>query len=124
MKGSLDDGPTLPRRTRDAPRARPVHTGDHPMGPMNIDLTGSGMLSITRDALTALRAALMRDTGPAAAGYLQEAGYAGGGALFEAFRQWLASQCAVPAQTQTWVWFHLHETQALPPPCSGFLTLC
>jgi predicted hydrocarbon binding protein len=61
---------------------------------MTIDLTGSGMLAITRDALTALRAALMRDTGPAAAGYLQEAGYAGGGALFEAFRQWLASRGA------------------------------
>ena len=59
---------------------------------MTIDLSGSGMLAITRDALTALRAALMRDTGPAAAGYLQEAGYAGGGALFDAFRRWLASR--------------------------------
>ena len=47
------------------------------MRPMTIDLTGSGMLAITRDALSALRAALMRDAGPAAAGYLQEAGYAG-----------------------------------------------
>jgi predicted hydrocarbon binding protein len=61
---------------------------------MTIDLTGNGMLAITRDALTALRAALMRDTGLAAAGYLQEAGYAGGGQLFEAFRQWLASRGA------------------------------
>ena len=59
---------------------------------MTIDLTGNGMLAITRDALTALRAALMRDSGPAAAGYLQEAGYAGGGQLFEAFRQWLAAR--------------------------------
>jgi predicted hydrocarbon binding protein len=59
---------------------------------MTIDLTGSGMLAITRDALVALRAALLRDTGPAAAGYLQEAGYAGGSALFEAFRQWLAAR--------------------------------
>ena len=59
---------------------------------MTIDLTGSGMLAITRDALTALRAALVRDTGHAAYGYLQEAGYAGGGALFEAFRQWLAAR--------------------------------
>lgn len=59
---------------------------------MTIDLSGSGMLAITRDALTALRAALMRDTGPAAAGYLQEAGYAGGGALFDAFRRWLGSR--------------------------------
>jgi predicted hydrocarbon binding protein len=62
------------------------------MASMTLDLTGSGMLAITRDALTALRAALMRDTGIAAAAYLQEAGYAGGGALFEAFRQWLASR--------------------------------
>jgi predicted hydrocarbon binding protein len=61
---------------------------------MTIDLTGSGMLAITRDALTALRAALMRDTGGAAATYLQEAGYTGGGQLFEAFRQWLAARGA------------------------------
>jgi predicted hydrocarbon binding protein len=59
---------------------------------MTIDLTGTGMLAITRDALIALRAALMRDTGPAGAGYLQEAGYAGGGALFEAFRKWLSAR--------------------------------
>jgi predicted hydrocarbon binding protein len=64
------------------------------MATMTIDLTGSGMLAITRDALIALRAALMRDSGPGAAAYLQEAGYAGGGALFEAFRQWLAARGA------------------------------
>ncbi len=62
------------------------------MSTMTIDLTGSGMLAITRDTMTALRAALVRDAGPAAAGYLQEAGYAGGGALFEAFRQWITSR--------------------------------
>ena len=59
---------------------------------MTIDLTGSGMLAITRDTLTALRSALVRDTGAAAAGYLQEAGYAGGQALFDAFARWLASR--------------------------------
>lgn len=61
---------------------------------MTIDLTGSGMLAVTRDTMTALRAALLRDTGPAAAGYLQEAGYAGGGALFDAFRAWVAGRGA------------------------------
>jgi predicted hydrocarbon binding protein len=66
---------------------------------MTIDLTGSGMLAITRDALIALRAALMRDTGPGAAAYLQEAGYAGGGALFEAFRLWLAARGAGAPET-------------------------
>ena len=59
---------------------------------MTIDLTQSGMLAVTRDTLTALRSSLMRDTGAAAAGYLQEAGYAGGQALFEAFRRWLGSR--------------------------------
>lgn len=64
------------------------------MRPMTIDLTASGMLGITRDSLVALRAALMRDTGPAGAACLQEAGYIGGGALFEAFSLWLAARGA------------------------------
>ena len=50
------------------------------------------MVAITQDAMGGLRNALMRDMGYAAAGYLQEAGYAGGGALFEAFRNWLAAR--------------------------------
>ena len=50
------------------------------------------MVAITHDSLAALRAALLRDTGYAAFGYLQEAGYAGGGALFEAFRGWLSAR--------------------------------
>ena len=62
------------------------------MASMTLDLTGSGMLALTRDTLTALRTALVRDTGVGAAAYLQEAGYAGGSALFEAFRQWLAGR--------------------------------
>jgi len=57
-----------------------------------MNLTGSGMVAITQDAMGGLRNALMRDLGYAAAGYLQEAGYAGGGALFEAFRRWLAAR--------------------------------
>ena len=61
-------------------------------GPMTIDLSGSGMLGITRDGLIALRAALVRDGGAGGLAYLQEAGYAGGGALFEAFRQSLAAR--------------------------------
>jgi predicted hydrocarbon binding protein len=54
----------------------------------SIQLGGSGMLALTRDALATLRASLFRDLGGDAAGYLQEAGYAGGGALFEAFGAW------------------------------------
>lgn len=58
----------------------------------SIDLGGSAMLALTRDSLAALRGALFRDLGAGGAGYLQEAGYAGGGALYEAFAHWLAGR--------------------------------
>ena len=59
-----------------------------------MNLTDTGMIAITRDALAALRNSLIRDTGYATAGYFQEAGYAGGGALFGAFRAWLEARGA------------------------------
>ena len=60
--------------------------------PNSIDLTNHAMLALTRASLAALRSALLRDAGPAAAAYLQEAGYAGGEALFASFRTWLAAR--------------------------------
>lgn len=53
------------------------------------------MLTLTRASLLSLRAALLRSGDPQAAVTLQEAGYAGGTALFESFRQWLAERTAV-----------------------------
>ncbi len=50
------------------------------------------MLALSRASLAALRAALIRDAGPAAAGFLQEAGYAGGETVFASFRAWLQGQ--------------------------------
>ena len=58
----------------------------------SIQLGGSGMLALTRDTLAALRGALFRDLGGDAAGYLQEAGYAGGATLFAAFGAWTAAR--------------------------------
>ena len=55
-----------------------------------IDLAGHGMLAVSRLSLAALRDALLRDLGPGAAGYIQEAGYAGGEAVWSAFGAWLA----------------------------------
>jgi uncharacterized protein len=57
-----------------------------------IDLSDSGLAAVPRAAIGALRAALLRDMGPGAAAYLQEAGYAGGEATYEAFRAWLAAE--------------------------------
>jgi uncharacterized protein len=53
-----------------------------------IDLAHHQMVALTRASLARLRAALVRDAGPAAATYLQEAGYAGGEALSASFAAW------------------------------------
>lgn len=68
----------------------------------SIDLPESGLVALTRDSLIALRTALFRDVGPNAAAALQEAGYAGGHALYDAFGRWLVDRgfsepAAVPA---------------------------
>lgn len=55
------------------------------------------MLALTRASLATLRSALLRDAGPDAAVYLQEAGYAGGEALWRVFGEWLAERTEVPA---------------------------
>jgi predicted hydrocarbon binding protein len=68
---------------------RAVAMSQPTMSPPPIDLTASSLVAVSRTALSALRAALLRDAGPAAASYFQEAGYAGGAAVFEAFRAWL-----------------------------------
>jgi len=63
--------------------------------PEPLNLTGHGMLALTRASLSTLRSALLRDGGPSAAIYLQEAGYAGGDAMWEAFRRWLGARSEI-----------------------------
>jgi predicted hydrocarbon binding protein len=58
----------------------------------NVDLSSSQLLALPRASLLALRAALIRDTGGAFATFLQEAGYAGGDAIYQSFRAWLAAR--------------------------------
>lgn len=58
----------------------------------SLDLPGNALVAMTRDSLAALRAAMFRDVGPNAAAMLQEAGYAGGQAMFGAFANWLAAR--------------------------------
>lgn len=57
-----------------------------------VDLSSSQLVALPRASLSALRAALIRDTGGAYATFLQEAGYAGGDAIFASFRGWLADR--------------------------------
>lgn len=58
---------------------------------------GPEMLTLTRASLLSLRAALLRSGDSQAAVALQEAGYAGGAALFESFQGWLAQRSDIPA---------------------------
>ena len=58
----------------------------------SLDLNDNALVAITRDSLSALRAALFREVGPSAAALLQEAGFAGGPALHAAFGRWLSSR--------------------------------
>ena len=88
-----------------------------------MNLTGSGMVAVTRDALAALRNALMRDTGYAAAGYLQEAGYAGGAALFDAFSHWLATRGAPDPDALSLSAFQMHATEFFRETGWGSLTV-
>jgi predicted hydrocarbon binding protein len=60
--------------------------------PQSIDLPDNSLVALTRPGLLALRAALFRDIGPNAAALLQEAGYAGGPAVYDAFTRWLADR--------------------------------
>jgi hypothetical protein len=55
----------------------------------------SATLTIGRRALHQLRAALERDTGAQAATYLQEAGFASGEEMFQAFGRWLDERYGV-----------------------------
>ena len=58
----------------------------------SLDLRSSNMLALTRASFEALRAALLRDGSLAGATQLQDAGFAGGEALFTAFRAWAISR--------------------------------
>ena len=60
----------------------------------SIDLAGNELVAVTRGSLLALRTALFRDVGENAAALLQEAGFAGGHAMFEAFSRWLSERGA------------------------------
>ena len=66
---------------------------------MPLDLAASQLVAFPRPSLSALRAALIRDTGGAFAGYLQEAGYAGGESVYAAFRASLAANGLADAES-------------------------
>jgi predicted hydrocarbon binding protein len=68
---------------------------------VSVDLAGSGMVGLTREALVTLRTVLFRDAGTNAATYLQEAGYAGGSALHYAFGSWCAARGVATPETMS-----------------------
>ena len=79
--------------------------------PASIDLADHDLLAVSRAALATLRAALLRDTGPSAAAYLQEAGYAGGEAVFASFRAWLRARGAGEPDTLDFAEFQARASE-------------
>lgn len=73
-----------------------------------MELDNSHLLAFPLSSLGLLRAALLRDTGDAGASALQEAGYAGGDAVFGAFRSWLSAQHLPEAEQLTTEEFQQH----------------
>lgn len=58
----------------------------------SIDLPASGLMGLGQDAVATLRNTLLQELGANGAGYLQQAGYAGGEAVYQAFARWLADE--------------------------------
>jgi predicted hydrocarbon binding protein len=58
----------------------------------SIDLSANAMVGLTREALVSLCSSLLRENGSQAAMHLQNAGYAGGATLFDAFSRWLLAR--------------------------------
>jgi predicted hydrocarbon binding protein len=77
----------------------------------SIDMPGNTFVALTRGSLLALRTAMFRDVGPAAAALLQEAGYAGGPAMFDAFARWLSDHGAPAPDTLTAAEFGVRATE-------------
>src|SRR5579859_4900729 len=57
-----------------------------------VENAANGLVATPLESLLVLRAAMFRDLGANAAALLQEAGYAGGPVVFEAFERWLQEQ--------------------------------
>jgi predicted hydrocarbon binding protein len=55
-----------------------------------VDLPNNGMVGLTREGLAALRTAIWRDAAANAPAWLQEAGYASGPSMYQAFVNWCA----------------------------------
>jgi len=57
-----------------------------------LNLPADALVAFPRESLLALRAAMRRDAGDAAATWLQEGGFAAGAPVFAAFERWTAAQ--------------------------------
>ena len=64
-------------------------------------LVSPNCLALSRRSLHQLRASLERDTGLQTAAYLQEAGFAGGEAVYQAYRGWLAGRYGIEGGMST-----------------------
>src|SRR5215472_16905216 len=77
----------------------------------SIDLPANAMVGLTRETLVALCVSLLRENGAQAAMHLQNAGYAGGATLFDAFTQGCKARGYGAAEAQPATKFGQRATQ-------------
>ena len=77
----------------------------------SIDLSANSMVGLTRDALVTLCASMLHENASQAAMHLQNAGYAGGATLFEAFSHWLLARGYGAPESQPAAAFAQRATQ-------------
>jgi hypothetical protein len=77
----------------------------------SIDLSASAMVGLTRESLVSLCTSLLRENGSQAAMQLQNAGFAGGATLFDAFAHWLMARGYGAPESQPASMFGQRATQ-------------
>ena len=65
----------------------------------SIHMKDHRMLAMSRQALAALRTALLRDAGTDGAAVLRDAGFAGGESVYTSFTDWLRARASVAPET-------------------------
>ena len=89
----------------------------------SVDLPTNALVATPRESLLVLRAGMYRDLGGNAAALLQEAGYAGGPFVYEAFERWLHENGRPAAGDLTTAQFPAALTEFLNAAGWGSLSL-
>ncbi len=90
---------------------------------MTLTLANSTLTALPHASLKALRASLVRDLGDGFAAVLQEAGYAGGDAVFGAFTEWCTRRGEDAPDSMSYAMFQQNAAQFFAEAGWGSVTM-